>query len=163
MHTICISVNPPNNWIAESSARLPWVYCSGASAQTTRLNTINPVGASPGAGRGRGRNFGILPTRNTGTRQCKCINQDVTPGFDGFLSNARNKTPMHSLNEEGKSSAQFNAPPVVLERAQAMLARMAAIKNAPLSPDEEPPELSERQQKCIETFAVREEVKNLRG
>ena len=70
---------------------------------------------------------------------------------------------MHYLDEEVKSSAQFNAPPVVLERAQAMLARMAAIKNAPLSPDEEPPELSERQQKCIEIFAVREEVKNLRG
>ena len=65
-------------------------------------------------------------------------------------------------DEEVESPAPFNAPPAVLERAQAMLAHMAAIKNAPLSPDEEPPELGEKQQECIEAFALRDEVKNLR-
>ena len=65
-------------------------------------------------------------------------------------------------DEEVESPAPCNAHPAVLERAQAMLAHMAAIKNAPLSPDEAIPELSEKQQECIEAFALREEIKNLR-
>ena len=67
------------------------------------------------------------------------------------------------LDDKGHpgSAAPFNAHPAVLERVQAILAHMAAIKKAPLSPDEAIPELSERQQECIEAFARREEIKNL--
>ena len=63
-------------------------------------------------------------------------------------------------DEEVESAAPFNAHPAVLERAQAMLAHMAAIKNAPLSPCEAIPESSEKQQECIEAFAFREGLKN---
>ena len=80
-----------------------------------------------------------------------------------FYQMHETRPSMHYLDEEVESPVPFNPPPAVLERAQATLAHMAATKNAPRTPDEEPPELSERQQECVEAFAVREEVKNLRG
>ena len=66
-------------------------------------------------------------------------------------------------DEEIESPVPFNAPAAVVERAQTMLAHMGAIKNAPLAPDEGPPELSEKQRERIDAFALRDEIKDLRG
>jgi len=65
-------------------------------------------------------------------------------------------------DEEIENSAPFDAPPEVVERARAMLARMDAIKNAPVSPEEQTAELSEKQQERIKAFALRDEINRLR-
>ena len=57
----------------------------------------------------------------------------------------------------------YNIPPAVLDRAKALLARMADIKNAPLPPDEDLPELTEKQRERIEALSLRDEIKGLRS
>jgi predicted DNA-binding antitoxin AbrB/MazE fold protein len=56
----------------------------------------------------------------------------------------------------------YDLPPEVIERAKAMLARMEAIRNAPLPPDDELPELTEKQLERIEAFELRDEIKAMR-
>ncbi len=53
-------------------------------------------------------------------------------------------------------------PAEVIERARMTLARMEAIKNAPLPPDEYLPDLTEKQLERIDAFALRDEIKGLR-
>lgn len=53
-------------------------------------------------------------------------------------------------------------PADLVERAKAALARMAAIKNAPLPTADELPELTEKQLNRIEAAALRDEIKGLR-
>lgn len=65
-------------------------------------------------------------------------------------------------DEEIEGPLPVDAPEKIVEGARAMLARMEAIKNAPLSPDEEPDELSEEQRERMEAFALRDEIKGLR-
>jgi predicted DNA-binding antitoxin AbrB/MazE fold protein len=72
-------------------------------------------------------------------------------------------TVMVTLPDEAiEKNAAYNLPPEVIERARALLQRMEAIKNAPLPPDDELPELTEKQLERIEAFALRDEIKGLR-
>jgi len=61
-----------------------------------------------------------------------------------------------------ETQTPHNLPQVVIERAQAMLARMEEIQKAPTPPDDELPELTETQLGRIEVFALRDEIKGLR-
>ena len=51
----------------------------------------------------------------------------------------------------------YNLPPEVLALAQAMRDKLDAIRDAPLPPDDELPELTEKQLERIEAFALRED------
>ena len=51
----------------------------------------------------------------------------------------------------------YDLPREVLARAQAMRDRLDAIRNAPLPPDDELPELTEKQRERIAAFALRED------
>ncbi len=51
----------------------------------------------------------------------------------------------------------YNLPPEVLAQAQAMRNRLDAIRQAPLPPDDELPELTEKQRERIAAFALRED------
>lgn len=53
--------------------------------------------------------------------------------------------------------ATYNLPPEVLAHAQAMRDKLDAIRNAPPPPDDELPELTEKQQERIAAFALRED------
>ncbi len=53
--------------------------------------------------------------------------------------------------------AAYHLPPAVLARAQAMRDKLDAIRNAPLPPDDELPELTEKQQGRISAFELRED------
>jgi hypothetical protein len=53
--------------------------------------------------------------------------------------------------------ATYNLPSEVLAQAQAMQDRLDAIRNAPLPPDDELPELTNKQRERIEAFALRED------
>lgn len=50
----------------------------------------------------------------------------------------------------------YSLPPEVLAQAQAMRDQLDAIRNAPLPPDDELPELTAKQRERIEAFALRE-------
>ena len=65
------------------------------------------------------------------------------------------------LNPHG-GAAPPGLPPDVIARAQALRARLDAIMNAPLSPDEALPELTTRTLERLEAFALREEARSLR-
>ena len=65
-------------------------------------------------------------------------------------------------DEELESAVPFDLPPEVLARAQALRQRLEAIRNAPTPPDEELPELTQRQVERLEAFALRDEIKGLR-
>jgi len=56
----------------------------------------------------------------------------------------------------------FDLPAEVVERAKATLARMEAIKNAPIPADETLPELTEKQMERLAAFALRDDIKGLR-
>ena len=57
---------------------------------------------------------------------------------------------------------QDKAPEASMGRyAQALQARLDAIRNAPLPPDDELPEFTEKQRSRIEVFALREEETRL--
>jgi hypothetical protein len=49
-------------------------------------------------------------------------------------------------------------PPEVIARAQAMREALDAIRDAPLPPDEQLPELTQKQQERWEAFALREKT-----
>jgi hypothetical protein len=51
----------------------------------------------------------------------------------------------------------YNLPLEVFARAQAMRDTLDAIRNAPLPPDDELPELTEKQRERIAAFALRED------
>lgn len=51
----------------------------------------------------------------------------------------------------------YNLPLEVLALAQAMRDKLDAIRNAPLPPDDELPELTEKQRERIEAFDLRED------
>lgn len=53
--------------------------------------------------------------------------------------------------------ATYNLPPEVLAHAQATRDKLDAIRNAPLPPDNELPELTEKQLERIEAFELRED------
>ncbi len=57
----------------------------------------------------------------------------------------------------------YNLPPEVLARAQAMLEKYEAIRNAPLSPDEELPEISAKQLERIAAFELRAQMRIEQG
>ncbi len=61
-----------------------------------------------------------------------------------------------------RGAAPPGLPPDVIARAQALRARLAAIMNAPLSPDAALPELTPRMLERLEAFALREEARSLR-
>jgi hypothetical protein len=65
-------------------------------------------------------------------------------------------------DEELEAAVPFDLPPEVLARAQALRQRLEAIRNAPPPPDEELPELTQRQVERPEAFALRDEIKGLR-
>ena len=66
-------------------------------------------------------------------------------------------------DDEIEKLAPYNLPQEAIERAQAMLARMQEILNAPPPPpDDELPELTETQLERMEAFALRDEIKGLR-
>ena len=90
------------------------------AAQVTRPNTIHPAGASLGAGRiahctalkmafHPDRNSGILPLSDTGTRPCKCMTQDVRPGFDGGVIRCTKQDP--NAQADARFSATDSAGP----------------------------------------------------
>ena len=71
--------------------------------------------------------------------------------------------PDHEVDAVQASDLNLlNLPADVVERAKAMLARMEAIKNAPVPADEELPELTEKQLERIAASALRDEIKGLR-
>lgn len=51
----------------------------------------------------------------------------------------------------------YNLPPEVLKSAQAMRERLDAIRNAPPPPDDELPELTDKQLERIAAFELRED------
>ena len=61
-----------------------------------------------------------------------------------------------------RGAAPPGLPPDVIARAQALRARLAAIMNAPLSPDAALPELTPRMLERLEAFALRDAVKDPR-
>lgn len=61
-----------------------------------------------------------------------------------------------------RGAAPPGLPPDVIARAQALRARLDAIMNAPLRPDEALPELTTRTLERLEAFALREEARSLR-
>jgi hypothetical protein len=65
-------------------------------------------------------------------------------------------------DDEIETPEPYHLPQAVIERAQTMLARMQEIRNAPMPPDDEIPELTETQLKRMEAFALRDEIKGLR-
>lgn len=66
-------------------------------------------------------------------------------------------------DDEIEIDTACNIPQEVIDRAKALLAQMADIKNAPLPPDEDRPELTEKQRERIEAFSLRDEIKGLRS
>jgi predicted DNA-binding antitoxin AbrB/MazE fold protein len=66
-------------------------------------------------------------------------------------------------DDEIEIDTAYNIPQEVIDRAKALLARMEDIKNAPLPPDEDLPELTEKQRGRIEAFSLRDEIKGLRS
>lgn len=54
-------------------------------------------------------------------------------------------------------SNQYNLSPEVIQRARAMRAKFDAIRNAPVPPDDELPDLTEKQLNRITAFALRED------
>jgi predicted DNA-binding antitoxin AbrB/MazE fold protein len=66
-------------------------------------------------------------------------------------------------DDEIEIDTAYNIPQEVIDRAKALLARMKDIKNAPLPPDEDLPELTEKQRGRIEAFSLRDEIKGLRS
>ena len=61
-----------------------------------------------------------------------------------------------------QAHASPEVPLGVIARAQALRARLDAIMNAPLPPDEALPELTPRMLERLEAFALRDAVKDLR-
>ncbi len=57
----------------------------------------------------------------------------------------------------------YNLPPELLARAQAMLEKYEAIRNAPLPPDEELPEISAKQLERIAAFELRAQMRIEQG
>lgn len=57
----------------------------------------------------------------------------------------------------------YNLPPELFERAKAMLAKMDAIRNAPLPSDDDLPELTEKQLNNIEAFELRAQLRLEQG
>ncbi len=55
-----------------------------------------------------------------------------------------------------------NLPPEIIEGAQAMLARMEAIRKAPLSADDQLRELAAKERERIDAFELRDEIKGMR-
>lgn len=55
------------------------------------------------------------------------------------------------------NSNPFNLPQEVIDRARAMREKFDAIRNAPLPPDDELPELTAKQLDRIEAFELRED------
>ena len=66
-------------------------------------------------------------------------------------------------DDEIESDTAYKVPQEVIDRAKTLLARMEDIKNAPLPPDEDLPELTEKQRERIEAFSLRDEIKGLRS
>jgi len=64
--------------------------------------------------------------------------------------------------EELETQGSAEVPPDVVERARTMLARMEAIKNAPLSAEEDLPELTQKQLDRLDASALRDEIKGMR-
>ena len=71
--------------------------------------------------------------------------------------------PDHEVDEvQASDLSHLNLPADVVERAKATLARMEAIKNAPVPEDEELPELTEKQLERLAGSALRDEIKGMR-
>lgn len=61
------------------------------------------------------------------------------------------------------AASHYVLPKELSAQAQAMLAKMDAIRNAPLPPDEELPELTEKQLNNIEAFELRAQLRLEQG
>lgn len=61
------------------------------------------------------------------------------------------------------AASHYVLPKELSEQAQAMLAKMDAIRNTPLPPDEELPELTEKQLNNIEAFELRAQLRLEQG
>lgn len=66
--------------------------------------------------------------------------------------------------EEGPSAdaQSYELPEDLKQQSREILNRLAQIRNAPLPPEDNLPELTEKQQERIEAFALREECKETR-
>lgn len=71
--------------------------------------------------------------------------------------------PDHEIDlAEPQNASPRSLPADLVERAKASLARLEALKNAPLPVAEALPELTEKQLDRIEAAALRDEIKGLR-
>lgn len=57
----------------------------------------------------------------------------------------------------------YNLPKDMIDQAKAMLAKMDAIRNAPLPPDNDLPELTQKQLERIEAFELRAQMRIEQG
>ena len=57
----------------------------------------------------------------------------------------------------------YNLPQEVIDQAKALLARMDAIRNAPLPPDNDLPELTPKQLERIDAFELRAQMRIEQG
>jgi hypothetical protein len=66
--------------------------------------------------------------------------------------------------EEGPSlgAQSYELPEDLKQQSRQILNRLAQIRHSPLPPEDELPELTEKQQERIEAFALREEIKRMR-
>lgn len=65
-------------------------------------------------------------------------------------------------SDDSAAPASYQLSPRAAAAAQELRQRMNAIRNAPLPPDEELPELTEKQLERIEAAALRDEIKGMR-
>ncbi len=71
--------------------------------------------------------------------------------------------PDEEIEENTFDAAKaYKVPEGLKRQAREMLDRLAAVRNAPLPPDSELPELTPKQEKRIKAFALREEIKRMR-
>lgn len=71
------------------------------------------------------------------------------------LSHAR--TTGQVPDDKVEAQTQYDLPPEVYERARTLRERLDAIRDAPLPPDDQLPELTEKQLERIAAFELRDE------
>jgi hypothetical protein len=79
------------------------------------------------------------------------------------FKHSRFKLSVEVPDEEIINENPADVPQEVLVQAQAMLAKLDAIRNAPLRPDNQDDELTERQRERIEAFELRSQMRIEQG
>ena len=71
--------------------------------------------------------------------------------------------PDEEVEEDPSSEAySYELPEGLKQQAGEMLSRLARIRNAPLPPEDELPELTHKQEERMQAFALREEIQRMR-